>query len=103
MAAVLTAVDRRRAGRHSAPQLGYISIGVLRPGVPVDVVELSARGALVESSAPVRPGARTELALDCRNGRRHAVRGRVVRCWVSALAPIRYRAAMCFDGPLGTG
>ncbi len=63
----------------------------------VQVVELSAGGALVESRTPVRPNARTELSLDGVDGRRHAVRARVLRCWVSALEPLTYRCAVTFE------
>jgi hypothetical protein len=78
-------------------------VGVLRPGVAVTVLELSVRGALIESPAPVRPGASVELALESPKGRRDVARGRVVRCWVMALTPIKYRAALGFDMPLRAG
>lgn len=103
MAYLLTAGDRRRATRCPAAQFGFAAPAVLRPGVLVAVVDLSAGGALVESSAPVRPGATTELGLDRMDGRRRAVRARVVRCWVAALDPLRYRCAVTFDQSLGEG
>ncbi len=105
MATVLTAtaVDRRAALRRPAAQFGIAAPAVLRPGVTVQVLELSADGALVESAAPVRPDARTELGLDGLDGHRHALRGRVVRCWVSALDPLTYRCAVRFDHAFGKG
>ncbi len=58
---------------------------------------------MVESTAPVRPGANTELGLDGVDGQRHAVPARVVRCWVTALNPLRYRCAMTFERWLSEG
>lgn len=75
----------------------------MRPGLAVSVVELSTGGALVESSTPVRPDARTELGLDGLDGRRHAMRARVLRCWVAALVPLRYRSAVRFDHTFTAG
>jgi hypothetical protein len=46
---------------------------------------------------------RTELTLDAADGRRWPVGVEVLRCWVAALDPVRYRAAMRFDGPLAAG
>lgn len=104
MASVLTAVDRRRAARWPPGHWGFGAPAVLRPGLAVAVVELSAGGALVESAAPVRPGATTELGLDGVDGRRRAVRAHVVRCWVTALDPLRYRCAVRFEQVLqGSG
>jgi PilZ domain len=103
VASVLTAVERRGAARRRAAHLGFATPAVLRPGVTVAVIELSAGGALVESAAPVRPGACTELGLDAFDGRRYAVPARVVRCWVSALGPLRYRCAVRFDDALTPG
>ncbi len=97
MAAVLTAPERRGAARQAADRFGIAAPAVLRPGLTVRVVELSAAGALVESALPVRPDARTELGLDGFDGRRHALRARVVRCWVSGLEPLTYRCAVRFD------
>lgn len=101
MAVVLTVADRRRAARWTAAQFGVAAPAVLRPGLTVQVVELSTAGALVESPTPVRPDARTELGLDRLDGRRQAVRARILRCWVSGLEPLTYRCAVGFDQPLG--
>lgn len=99
MATLLTAgeVDRRTALRRPAAQCGIAAPAVLRPGLTVRVLELSTGGALVESPAPVRPDACTELGLAGLDGRRHAVRAHVLRCWVSALDPLTYRCAVRFD------
>ena len=97
------APDRRGGARRPAAHFGYGTPAVLRPGLAVAVVELSTGGALVESASPVRPGASTELGLDRLDGRRQAVRGQIVRCWVAALDPLRYRCAVRFEGALGQG
>jgi hypothetical protein len=78
-------------------RFGVIDLAVVRPGVGVAVLEISRGGALVESAAPIRPGARTELTLEAPSGRRWLVGARVLRCWVTALDPLRYRCAMQFD------
>lgn len=103
MASLLKDGDRRGAARASAAQFGFATPAVLRPGVTVAIIELSTGGALVECVAPVRPGASTELGLDGVDGRRRAVSARVVRCWVAALAPLRYRCAVRFDRALREG
>lgn len=104
MASVLTlAADRRRAPRQPPPLVGMADAAVLRPGVSVSVVAISTVGALMESLAPVRPGVRTELALEAVDGRRWLVNVFVLRCWVEAIDPVRYRSAVCFDAPMSTG
>lgn len=82
---------------------GVADAAVIRPGTPVSVVLISGGGALVESLVPIRPGARTELTLDAADGRRWPVGVEVLRCWVAALDPVRYRAAMRFDRQLTEG
>jgi hypothetical protein len=103
VASVLIELERRRDHRRDAAQFGFAPEALLRPGILVAVVELSAGGALVEGAAAVRPGGRTELGLDRFDGERRAMPARVVRCWVSALVPLRYRCAVCFDDPLAVG
>lgn len=98
MAAVLTRGDRRAAPRGAAAGLGVQPLAVVRPGVDVAVVVLSHTGALVESAAPLRPGARTELALEALSGDRQLVPVRVLRCWVVHLDPLRFQCALHFDG-----
>ncbi|MEZ5294540.1 MAG: hypothetical protein R2745_25895 [Vicinamibacterales bacterium] len=103
MAAVLTHQDRRRSQRGPAARIGVGDLAVLRPGVSVRLVAISAVGTLVESDVPVRPDARSELTLDGPGGRRWTVNVRVLRCWVAALAPMRYQAAMAFERALERG
>lgn len=103
MACLLIDGDRRGAARAPAAHFGFATPAVLRPGLTVAIVELSTGGALVESAAPVRPGATTELGLEGVDGRRRAVSARVIRCWVAALEPLRYRSAVRFEHVLPEG
>lgn len=96
MAAVLTSVDRRRARRVAPGAFGVSRDAVMRPGLDVALVEISHGGALVESSGPIRPGARTDLALDVTYGARRVLAVEVLRCWVHALAPLLFRSALRF-------
>ncbi|MEZ5420819.1 MAG: hypothetical protein R2708_26230 [Vicinamibacterales bacterium] len=62
---------------------------------------MSTGGALVELQEWMRPGTRTVLKLSRPaaaggGADRMAANGRIVRCWVDRLAPLRYRAAMVF-------
>jgi len=100
VAAAVRYDDRRRAARQSAPGFGIADVALIRPGVPVSVVAISCLGARVESCAPIRPGARTELTLDSADGRRWPIGVEVLRCWVAALDPLRYHAAMRFEAPV---
>jgi hypothetical protein len=71
---------------------------MLRPGRDVVVVNLSRGGALVESPTRLAPGTRTELQLF--GELKCTVRGRVERCRVSRLEPLRYEGAIVFDDSL---
>lgn len=89
-------IERRREHRHSGGGSCWCAEAVLRPGQPVTLLNISSRAALVESAARLRPGAQTELQL-ARAGRRTGVRGRLDRCHVASLEPIRYRGVLIFD------
>lgn len=103
MAPVLT-TERRRARRVTALAFGLAIPAVMRPGLEVRLVEVSTGGALVESSGPIRPGARTDLALDALHGARRVVAVEVLRCWVHAIDPLTFRSAVRFDAtPQGSG
>jgi hypothetical protein len=69
---------------------------VLRPGQSVVLVNVTSRAALIESLARLRPGASTELQLT-RNLERLAIKGRLDRCFVAALEPLRYRGVLLFE------
>jgi len=86
--------ERRRAHRMHG---GGISARV-RPGHRVHVIDVSARGALLEAARPLRPGADVEVQFE-REDRRVRVSATVVRCGVAAIHPERgptYRAAVAF-------
>jgi PilZ domain len=70
----------------------------MRPGHEVEVLNLSPGGALIASAARMNPGARAELQLA--GTLRRAVRGRVARCRVVCLDPLRFEGAITFDEPL---
>jgi len=71
----------------------------LRPGCPVRLVDLSAGGALLEASRPLRPGARVHLQI-VTAARTFALAARVLRCAVWSLDPyegVTYRGALAFE------
>ena len=97
MAAVALEVIERRHERRVAGGGPRFSAGaVLRPGQAVIVVNICSRGALVESGARLRPGVHTELHL-CGKATRTRVKGRVERCQVVRLDPVRYHGVIVFD------
>ena len=96
MAAVANGVERRCERRQTAGSLLCLPAAVLRPGQTVTLVNITSRAALVESDARLRPGAQTELQLAMR-GRRTNIRGRLDRCHVSTLEPLRYRGVVVFE------
>lgn len=79
-------------------RFGIAEHGLVRPGVDVRVIDISHGGALVESGAPIRPGSRTELTVEQDDGRRRALAASALRSWISGLSPLRFRAALRFDG-----
>jgi hypothetical protein len=70
----------------------------MRPGQEIVLINISAGGALIQSSNHMKPGARTELQLLARV--RHVVSGRIDRCRVVSLDPLRYEGAVIFECPL---
>jgi len=93
--------DRRRSRRHRTFAEHGIGRVRLRPGLEVSLVEISAGGALIESSRPLRPGAAVELQLEA-GSERATPRGRVVRCEVASVVAtgVSYRGAIGFDARL---
>lgn len=103
MAAIaIDLIERRRERRCAGGGAHWQPFALLRPGQPVTLLNISARGALVESSARLRPGAHTELQL-AGSQSRTSVRGRLERCHVATLAPLRYRGVMLFDERIDLG
>ena len=90
--------ERRRDARFPAPSDRDVQATV-RPGCSVDLVDVSAGGALVQAPRPLRPGARVQLLVVSGN-RRYAIQAQVLRCLVWALDPLAgvlYRGALRFD------
>jgi hypothetical protein len=90
--------NRRLAGRVPPERTPWHRCAMLRPGQEIVVLNLSRGGALVESPTRLVPGTRTELQLF--GDLRRSVRGRVERCRVSCLEPLRYEGAIVFDHAL---
>jgi hypothetical protein len=71
----------------------------LRPGCPVQLVDVSAGGALLEAPRPLRPGARVLLQV-VTPLRTFSIAGHVTRCFVWSLDPLAgvlYRGALRFE------
>jgi hypothetical protein len=60
------------------------------------VINICSRAALLESAARLRPGAQTEMQL-AGAGARTSIKGRLDRCHVAALEPLRYRGVLIFE------
>ena len=90
--------DRRIDARFILPHAS-ITRATLRPGCAVHVVDLSARGALLQAGQPLRPGARVYFQL-VTTERAFALVARVLRCAVWTLDAEQgatYRGALQFD------
>jgi hypothetical protein len=93
--------EKRRAGRVGAEDAGWLAEAVLRPGLLVHIVNISASGVLLESPARLRPGRRAELQLTARDGdARPLCVGRITRCAVVGVSPMVFRGAVAFERPL---
>jgi hypothetical protein len=73
----------------------WIQTALLRPGQEVRLLNVSSGGALVESPTRMLPGARTELQLS--GSPRCVVRGRIDRCRITSLDPVKYEGAIVFE------
>jgi hypothetical protein len=94
--------DRRRFPRKKPDECPWLIEARLRSGTEVRVIDISNGGALLEAGSQILPGARVELFLVAAD-QRWLVKGRIVRCHVSAIAPecgVRYRAALAFNDPV---
>ena len=102
MAAIAAAIaERRDVRRMKADEAGWHEEAILRPGVLVRIINVSASGALLESSARLRPGRRAELQLTaCAGEARPLCTGRITRCAVAGLDPMVFRGAVQFEHPL---
>ncbi len=86
------------AARVTPDRTPWQRLALLRPGQEVVLVNVGPGGALVESLTRMSPGVRTELQLF--GASRRSVRGRVERCRVSGIEPLRYEGAIVFDSAL---
>ena len=90
--------DRRSNRRRRRVQEHGIVRARVRPGHLVTLIDVSSGGACVETDHRLLPGSSVELHVESEN-RRACLRGRVVRCAVSAVRPasVSYRGAIAFD------
>ena len=88
--------ERRRECRCQSGGTRWRSLAILRPGQQVTLLNISSQAALVESASRLRPDARTEIQLTGADTR-VSIAGRLDRCYVAALEPIRYRGVVRFD------
>jgi hypothetical protein len=90
--------DRRRTPRrHTIEEHGILAARI-RPGRDVELVDVSAGGALIETTHRLLPGTAIDLHLTG-SERRTSGRGRILRCAVTRLRPggVWYRGAVAFD------
>lgn len=95
-------VIERREDARFVPPPGLEVRATLRPGCMVVLVDVSLRGALVQTARPIRPGARVHLQV-LTASRRFATVATVLRCMVWALVGddgVIYRGAIRFDHPV---
>jgi hypothetical protein len=95
------AAERREARRRlDAEDHGIVSTRV-RPGHRAKLIDVSAAGALIETSHRLLPGTSVELHVETRSHRTN-VRGRVLRCAIVIVRPswVCYRGAIGFDRQL---
>jgi hypothetical protein len=90
--------ERRGARRLEAFEEHRIVSACVRPGHRARVIDVSAGGALIETSLRLLPGTSVELQVATGTDRAN-VRGQVVRCAVVRLRPtwVCYRGAIAFD------
>ncbi len=93
--------DRRGSRRRQTFEEHRISSTRVCPGDHARLVDVSAGGALVETSQRLLPGSSVELQVET-GTERASVRGRVLRCAVVRVRPtwVCYRGAIAFDSYL---
>ena len=97
-AAVIARAERRRATRLRSAH-GILTARV-RSGHAIAIIDVSAGGALVDTTTRLLPGAPVDLQFE-REGERTSCRGHITRCAVVRLkaAVVHYRAAITFEKP----
>jgi len=94
--------ERRRAYRKTRQEVPWLSTITLPRGIDVQLLNISASGALVATSARVALGSPTEFRL-YGSDTRLVVPARFVRVEVATVDPVRgveYHAAAAFDTPV---
>jgi hypothetical protein len=93
--------DRRAHPRRRALDANGIVRTRIRPGHAAALVDLSAAGALIETTRRLLPDTFVEMYVETRS-HRVTVRGRIVRSAVISVRPavVCYRAAIQFDSYL---
>jgi hypothetical protein len=94
--------ERRQYTRRRAQELDWVERVRLRTAGEVSLIDLSARGALIDSAVPLRPGAGLSLEIVGRGIATVVVPIHVLRCQVSSLMAdsARYRGALEFTHPI---
>ena len=90
--------DRRLTRRHADSDAHEIVSTRVRPGHRAKLIDVSAGGALIETTHRLLPGSSIELHVETRSHRTN-VRGRVLRCAIVLVRPswVCYRGAIGFD------
>ena len=94
----LPVTERRHHNRDGA-RVWNVSHATLRPGCPVQVVDLSPAGAQIVTDRQLRPGARVHIRIVFDRWS-VSIAAHVLRCSVSAIHPDRgvvYRGGLRFD------
>ncbi len=92
--------NRRRSDRFEPSEAGWSGEAVLRPGTSVRIKDIGRSGALIESPVRLYIGARMDLHLVADDRTRLVASGRVTRCAVASLSPMRFHAGIAFDTDL---
>lgn len=87
--------ERRLEPREQPTHVNWQRLALVKPAVPVHVLNVSRSGCLVEGTFRLRPGARTTLTVVI-DGEPKALAVSCVRSRISAISPVRYEAALTF-------
>ena len=96
--ALKPSIDRRRMPRLHSVDHHRIVHARVRPGHGARIVDVSAGGALIDTTYRLLPGTSVELHVETRT-RQTRIRGQVLRCSVVSLrsSHVCYRGAIRFD------
>jgi hypothetical protein len=93
--------ERRKESRRAPDKTRLAEAAKLRPGFDIRIVDISARGVLIEAPTRLHIGARVELALFVSDtSARLDLLASVRRCHISNLDPLTYRGALEFKEPI---